>query len=45
MNAMISMKFQQVQAYCAEHNVQKVQAGPNQICPECAKNLVNKNNQ
>lgn len=45
MNAMISMKFQQVHAYCAEHKIQKVQAGPNQICPECAKNLVNKNNQ
>lgn len=45
MNAMLSMKFQQVQAYCAEHNIQKVQAGPNQICPECAKDLVNKSNQ
>jgi len=45
MNAMISMKFQQVQAYCAEHRIQKVQSGPHQVCPECAKNLVNKSNQ
>ncbi|MDV2468876.1 ATP-binding protein [Acinetobacter chinensis] len=45
MNAMISMNFPQVQAFCAEHCVQMVQAGPDQICPECAKNAVNKNNR
>lgn len=45
MNAMLSMKFQQVQAFCEKHKIQKVQAGPNQICPECAKDFVNKNNQ
>lgn len=45
MNAMISMKFPQVHAYCAEHNLQKVQSGPHQICPQCAKDLVNKTNQ
>ena len=37
MNALISMEFPKVHAYCTEHNIQKVQAGPNQICPECAK--------
>ena len=44
MNAMISMNFPAVHAFCVEHNVQMVQAGPNQICPECAKNNVNQNN-
>ena len=45
MNAMISMSFPQVQAFCPEHKVHMVQAGPNQICPECAKNNVNQNNR
>lgn len=44
MNAMTSMEFQKVSAYCAEHNVQKVQAGPNQICPMCAKAYVDQVN-
>lgn len=40
--------FQKVEAFCTEHNVAKVQAGPNQICPKCAIELVetqNKNRQ
>lgn len=44
MNAMMSMRFQKVNAYCAEHNTQKVQAGPNQICPLCAKAYVDQVN-
>ena len=45
MNAKFSMSFQQATSFCTEHNVQKVQAGPNQICPECAKSFVNQKNQ
>ncbi len=40
--------FQKVESFCTEHNVAKVQAGPNQICPKCAIELVetqNKNRQ
>ena len=44
MNALISMNFPPLQEFCAEHNLQKIQAGPNQICPECAKNTVNQTN-
>ncbi|OTG82375.1 ATP-binding protein [Acinetobacter sp. ANC 4648] len=43
--AMISNGLQKVQGYCSQHNIQKVQAGPNQVCPECAKELVNQNNR
>ena len=45
MNAKFSMNFQQAASFCTEHNIQKVQAGPNQICPECAKSFVNQKNQ
>lgn len=44
MNAILSMSFPQVQTYCSVHQIQKVQAGPNQICPECAKSRVNQAN-
>lgn len=46
--ALLSDGFQKVQAICTQHNVAKVQAGPNQICPKCAIDLVesqNKNRQ
>lgn len=43
--AMLSGGLQHVQALCTEHNVAKVQAGPNQICPQCAIELVNSQNQ
>lgn len=45
MNDMLSMKFKQVAAYCTVHKIQKIQAGPNQICPECAKKLVEESNK
>ena len=47
MNAMtmISKGFAQSTAVCMTHNIAKVQAGPNQICPKCAVEFVNSNNQ
>lgn len=47
MNAMslIANGLPKVHAFCTEHNIQKVQAGPNQICPECAKQFVNQQNR
>ncbi|NNH25648.1 ATP-binding protein [Acinetobacter terrestris] len=46
--ALLTDGFQKVEVFCTEHNIAKVQAGPNQICPKCAINLVefqNKNRQ
>ena len=46
--ALLTDGFQKVEAFCTEHNIAKVQAGPNQICPKCAIDLVefqNKNRQ
>ena len=47
MNAMtmISKGFAQSTAVCMTHNIAKVQAGPNQICPKCTVEFVNSNNQ
>ncbi|MCH4243725.1 ATP-binding protein [Acinetobacter gerneri] len=47
MNAMtmISKGFAKSTAVCMTHNIAKVQAGPNQICPQCAVECVNTNNQ
>ncbi|WP_049044601.1 ATP-binding protein [Acinetobacter bereziniae] len=36
MNAMTSMEFQKVSAYCTKHKVQMIQTGPFQTCPKCA---------
>ncbi len=33
---MISRGLPKVQEICTKHKIEKVQAGPNQICPECA---------
>ena len=47
MNAMSLIKtgLPVTQEFCISHQVQKVQAGPNQICPECAKDFVNQQNR
>ena len=43
--ALLSDGFQKVQTICTQHNVAKVQAGPNQICPKCAMDLVDSQNK
>ncbi|MCU4621836.1 ATP-binding protein, partial [Acinetobacter radioresistens] len=43
--AMLTGGLQSVQEMCTEHNIAKVKAGPNQICPQCAIELVNQQNQ
>ncbi len=42
MNAvtLISKSFSKVDSFCPEHKISKVQAGPEQICPKCAIELV-----
>lgn len=43
--AMISNPMPQTYSVCPKHNVPKVQAGPNEICPKCAVEFVEQTNQ
>ncbi|MGU3288506.1 ATP-binding protein [Acinetobacter radioresistens] len=43
--AMLTGGLQSVQELCPQHNISKVKSGPNQICPQCAIELVNQQNQ
>lgn len=43
--AMISNGLPKAQAFCLIHKIAKVQAGPNQICPECASDDLNKSKE
>ena len=47
MNAMSLIKngLPKTQEFCISHQVQKVQSGPYQICPQCAKEDVNQTNR
>lgn len=42
---MISKGLPKVQAICSTHKIEKVQAGPNQICPACAIEFTNAENK
>lgn len=43
--AMISNGLPKVQAFCLIHKINKVQAGPNQICPKCASDDLDKSKE